>query len=198
MILFYMVTDQENPNQYKHRKITVDEAIFPRIAENDKVAFEELYLLTHKSVYSFALSILRNHDDALDVLQETYLKIRGAAHLYRPMGKPIAWIFTITRNLAMSKLRTVGKSCYLNEELLEEDLTFSYVTDRDDKLVLQAALTILELEEREIILLHAVSGFKHREIADNLGLSLGTVLSKYHRALEKLRKHLKDRGYNHE
>jgi len=194
MILFYMVSDQDNPNQYKHRKITIDEAIFPRIAENDKAAFEELYLLTQKSVYSFALSILKNHDDAMDVLQETYLKIRGAAHLYQPMGKPFAWIFTITRNLAMSKLRMSTKISDIPSEDFDEDLSFSYVTDHDDKLVLQAALTILDLEEREIILLHAVSGFKHREIANNLGLSLGTVLSKYHRALDKLRKHLKEQG----
>lgn len=194
MILFYMVTDQENPNPLKHRNIKIDESIFTRIAENDKAAFEELYLLTQKSVYSFALSILKNHEDAMDVLQETYLKIRGAAHLYKPMGKPLAWIFTITRNLAMSKLRTWNKTMAIPEEELEGDITFSYVTDHDDKLVLKAALTILELEEREIILLHAVSGFKHREIADNLGLSLGTVLSKYQRALGKLRKYLKEQG----
>jgi RNA polymerase sigma-70 factor (ECF subfamily) len=61
-------------------------------------------------------------------------------------------------------------------------------------MVLQAALTILDIEEREIILLHAISGFKHREIAGNLGISLGTVLSKYHRGLNKLRKYLKEQG----
>ncbi|HWT27812.1 MAG TPA: sigma factor-like helix-turn-helix DNA-binding protein, partial [Mobilitalea sp.] len=76
-------------------------------------------------------------------------------------------------------------------EDMEDDLSFSYVTDSDDRLVLQAALEILNVEEREIILLHAISGFKHREIADNLGMPLATVLSKYNRGLGKLRKHLK-------
>lgn len=194
MILFTMVADHENPDHHKYKKITIDEAIFKKIADNDMAAFEQLYMLTRKSVYSFALSILRNHDDAMDVLQETYIKIRGAAHLYQPMGKPLAWVFTITRNLAMSKMRTWNRTVPIPEEDMEDELSFSYVTDREDKLVLQASLKILEMEEREIILLHAISGFKHREIADNLGMSLGTVLSKYHRGLNKLRKYLKEQG----
>lgn len=192
MLLFIMVTGEDNPNPYKYKKIEIDEAVFHKIADNDMEAFGELYQITQKSVYSFALSILKNHEDAMDVLQETYIKIRGAAHLYRPMGKPLAWVFTITRNLAMSKIRTRGRTSPIPEEVMEDDLAFSYVTDKDDKLVLQASLKILDTEERMIILLHAISGFKHREIADNLGLSLGTVLSKYHRGLNKLRKYLKE------
>lgn len=194
MILFCMVMDLDTPDPHKNRQINIDDTIFHRIAENDMIAFEELYYKTERSVYSFALSILKNHEDARDVVQETYLKIRGAAHLYIPMGKPMAWVFTITRNLSMSKLRTTTKALTIPAEDLEDDLSFSYVTDQEDKMVLQAALTILDLEEREIILLHAISGFKHREIADNLGLSLGTVLSKYHRGLSKLRIHLKEQG----
>lgn len=194
MMIFYMVLDHEKPNTVKYQKLVINEDIFLKIADNDIGAFEELYRITQKSVYSFALSILRNHDDAMDVLQETYLKIRGAAHLYQPMGKPMAWIFTIARNLAMTKLRTNNRTDYISEEAMEDNISFSYVTDRDDKLVLQAALAILDTEEREILLLHAVSGFKHREIADNLGMSLGTVLSKYQRSLGKLRKHLKEQG----
>jgi len=145
-------------------------------------------------VYAYALSILKNHEDAMDVLQETYLKIRGAAHLYKPMGKPMAWIFTIARNLAMSKLRLRNKTENMQVEDMENDLSFSYVSDNEDKLILQAALSILNIEEREIILLHAISGFKHREIANSLGLPLATVLSKYQRGLGKLRKHLKELG----
>jgi RNA polymerase sigma-70 factor (ECF subfamily) len=189
-----MVVDPKDPNPHKYRKINIDDAIFKKISDNDIAAFEELYHLTERSVYSFALSILKNHEDAMDVLQETYLKIRGAAHLYKPMGKPMAWIFTIIRNLSMSKLRSSNKTANLSTEELVDDLAFSYVIDNEDKMVLQAALAILDLEEREIILLHAISGFKHREIADNLNMSLGTVLSKYHRGLNKLKKYLKEQG----
>lgn len=172
------------------QKLNIDEAIFTRIANDDMAAFEELYRLTERTVYAFVLSTLKNHDDTLDVVQDTYLKIRAAAHLYQPMGKPMAWVFTIARNLSISKIRSKQKSDSIEMTDLENDLNFSYVSDQEDRLVIQTALKILSSEETEIILLHAISGFTHREIAQNLDMKLSTVLSKYHRGLKKLKKYL--------
>ncbi len=190
MILFLSMVVPENTECEKQQKIIIDEAIFPKIADNDMAAFEEFYRQTERVVYAFVLSTVKNHDDALDVVQDTYLKIRAAAHLYKPMGKPMAWVFTIARNLSISKLRFKQKHDSLETTDLENDLSFSYVTDNDDRLVLQTALKILSSEETEIILLHAISGFTHREIANNLEMKLSTVLSKYHRGLKKLKRYL--------
>lgn len=194
MLLFCDMAASEDKAVVRHKKLIIDESIFIRISENDMAAFEEFYHLTERSVYAFALSILRNHEDAMDVVQDTYIKIRGAAHLYQPMGKPMAWVFTIVRNLSMSKLRSGTKTEALGEEELENNLSFSYVTDSDDRLVLQSALKILNEEERKIILLHAISGFTYLEISRNIGLPLSTVLSKYHRGLKKLKKYLIESG----
>ena len=57
----------------------------------------------------------------------------------------------------------------------------------EERHVLHTALTALEDTERQVILLHAVSGLKHREIAELLEIPLATALSKYHRGLKKLR-----------
>lgn len=190
MILFLSMVIPENTESVKHQKLIIDEAIFQKIAANDMMAFEEFYRLTERTVYAFVLSTLKNHDDALDVVQDTYLKIRSAAHLYKPMGKPMAWVFTIARNLAISKFRFRQKNDSIDVTDMENDMNFSYVTDNEDRLVLQTALKILSDEETEIILLHAISGFTHREIADNLDMKLSTVLSKYHRGLKKLKKYL--------
>ncbi len=190
MLLFCAMTDSQSQSAGHRKKLIIDETIFARIAENDVAAFEEFFRLTERSVYAYALSILRNNDDAMDVVQDTYLKIRGAAHLYRPMGKPMAWVFTIVRNLSMSKLRTKAQTDNLEEGELENNLSFSYVTDSDDRLILQSALKILSEEERKIILLHAISGFTHLEISRDIGFPLSTVLSKYHRGLKKLKKYL--------
>lgn len=67
---------------------------------------------------------------------------------------------------------------------------FDQVSDWEDRLVLEAAFGVLSDTERQIVMLHAVSGIKHREIALILELPLSTVLSKYARALSKLKKHL--------
>ncbi len=61
-----------------------------------------------------------------------------------------------------------------------------------DAMVLHAALTVLKEDERQIVLLHASAGLKHREIAANLGIPLSTVLSKYNRAIKKLKQHLRE------
>jgi len=189
LFLAMVVPDNTENTQYE-KKINIDEAIFTRIAAGDMAAFEEFYRQTERTVYAFVLSTLKNHDDALDVVQDTYLKIRAAAHLYKPMGKPMAWVFTIARNLSVSKIRSKQKNDSITLTNMENDLNFSYVSDAEDRLVLQTALKILSSEETEIILLHAISGFTHREIAKSLEMKLSTVLSKYHRGLKKLKKYL--------
>ncbi len=80
---------------------------------------------------------------------------------------------------------------------MADDLRFSYVSDPEDKIVLEIALDILTEEERKIVLLYAVTGLKHKEIAESLELTLSTAPSKYHRALKKLRNHLTERRERH-
>lgn len=174
------------------RLANIDEGLILRIANDDMAAFEELYRLTDQTVYAFILSILKNPHDAQDIMQDTYVKIRSAAHLYQKQGKPLAWIFTIARNLCLMKLRTAGKTSDTPLEDLtdSEYLATSGETHSEDRIVLQAALEILAEEEREIVILHAVSGLKHHEIAKSLGMPLSTVLSKYNRSLKKLKKYL--------
>ena len=74
------------------------------IAKGDKEALAGLYESTHTAVYGFALSLCKNVPDAEDVLQDVFVQIWNAAEQYTPAGKPMAWIFTITRNLALLSL----------------------------------------------------------------------------------------------
>ncbi|MCC2258644.1 RNA polymerase sigma factor [Intestinimonas sp. CLA-AA-H199] len=171
----------------------LDEGLLPRVGHGDRAALETLYVQTEKAVYALALSILRDPEDARDVTQEVYLKVRAAAHLYVPQGKPLAWLFTITRNLCRDLQRSQSRDGQSPEDL-ENDARFSYISDPTDRLVLAAALKTLGDEERQVVLLHAVSGLKHREIAQDLGLPLSTVLSRYNRALKKLKRYLTEEG----
>jgi RNA polymerase sigma-70 factor (ECF subfamily) len=107
-------------------------------------------------------------------------------------------MFTITKNVAISQIREDGRYSEIPIEDMEGDLSLSYQADDLDTMILEKAINILTQEERSIILLHAVSGWTHREIGISLGLPLSTVLSKYHRGLKKLKKHLQNQGVNHE
>ena len=147
-----------------------------------------LYHETKNAVYGFALSILKNAHDAEDVLQETYLKVYAAAGEYRS-GKPLAWILTIARNLSLMKLREQKRSAQLQDSQWEA-LEAPQRGSEEDRLVLETVLSRLSPEESQIVLLHAAAGFKHREIAAVLELPIATVISKYHRALKKLKAQL--------
>ena len=171
----------------------IDEKLIIRMAAGDGAAFKELYEQTASAVYGFALSILKNKHDAEDVMHDAFIKIYTSAVTYRPSGNPMAWILTIVRNLCLNRIRA-GKVC---EDLSEYDDLAGALNESDsmlDRMVLETAMGVLDAEERQIVVLHAMTGFKHREIAEILDLPTGTVLSKYNRALKKMRKEMEAKG----
>lgn len=162
------------------------------IAQGSREALAGLYGKTHAAVYGFALSILKNAQDAEDVLQDCYLQIWQGASGYRSQGKPMAWIFTITRRLSLMKLRDRDRTIPMTPEDWQTQFADQPDLTREDRLTLEALLTVLSDEERQIVVLHAFTGLKHRETAALLELPLPTVLSKYNRALKKLRAAMKE------
>ncbi len=172
-----------------------DEELLKRVADGDQEAFYQLYRDTDRTIYSFILSILKNPQDAEEVMQETYLKVWTNASSYQSQGKPLAWMFTIARNLCYMRFRDqkhqadVGLDELNGEEMGEVCLPLEQMADA---IVLKAALSILKEDERQIVLLHASAGLKHREVAAGLQMPLATVLSKYNRAMKKLQQYLRE------
>jgi RNA polymerase sigma-70 factor (ECF subfamily) len=167
------------------KTIDIDEELFSKIGNGDMEALEKLYYESHKVLYAYIISMTKNHEMARDVLQETYVKVMAAAHLYQPMGKPLAWLFTISKRLWLNMMRKENRIIPLED--YKEEGGFSFVEDVEDKMVLELAFKNLSEIERQIVLLHGVSGMKHREIAVNLNMPLSTCLSKYRRALKKMK-----------
>ena len=102
------------------------------------------------------------------------------------IGHPIA------RSLSPGLFKAAYGGKYPYDLIQGEDFEESYDYNQDisieEKLVIREFMKILSEEEREIVYLHTIAGFKFREIAHICNLALPTVLSKYHRALKKLRK----------
>lgn len=163
-----------------------------RMGQEDGEAFRQLYLASSSIVYGYALSILKNRTDAEDVMHDAYIRAYQGAASYQPRGKPLAWLLTIVRNLSYNKLRNARPAASIDEH--EDAASTCDEQATVDRLALQAALKILDLQERQIVILHALTGLKHREIAEILELPTGTVLSKYHRALKRLRGELAGKG----
>ena len=172
-----------------------DEELLKQVGTGDEDAFRQLYHNTDRTVYSFILSILKNPQDAEEVMQETYLKIWTSAASYHSQGKPLAWIFTIARNLCYMRFRDLKRQADLGLDELNGEETGELCIPLEnlaDAMVLRSALEILKEDERQIVLLHASAGLKHREIAADLQMPLATVLSKYNRAIKKLKQYLRE------
>ncbi|MCQ2521975.1 MAG: RNA polymerase sigma factor [Lachnospiraceae bacterium] len=171
------------------------ERCLKKIAGGRKEALGELYELTRTAVYGYILSFVKNPADGEDLLQDTYLKIYGNASQYTPMGKPMAWIYTVARNLSLMHIRKQKHHGempdYAWEQLAEEPDEVEEVTPRD-KAILDAALNKLSEIDRRIVMMHVLGDMKHREIAKELDLPLATVLSKYNRSIKKMQKFMEE------
>ncbi len=188
-MLFFALAAEKAASESRPEEKAIDHLLH-EIALGNTNALEELYIKTKSAVYGAALSILKNHHQAEDVLQDTYIKIMSAAGSYEKGTKPMAWIMTIARNLALMKIREKNRYTDMPENY--EVAVDSHEAQFENKAVLSAALKVLSEEETSIVMMHCVSGMKHREIADVMSLPLSTVLSKYNRALKKLKNELKE------
>ena len=157
------------------------------VAAGSQDDLAELYRRTRTAVYGLALSYLRNAHDAQDLTQDVFVHIWDTAGQYRPTGSPVGWILAVCRNLCLMRLRRTERHAVLSEAEWDAIPQQETGLTTEERTLLQHVLSRLGEEERRIVLLHAVTGLKHREIAALLELPLPTVLSKYHRAIRKMR-----------
>ena len=168
----------------------LDTTLVAKAKNGDKDAFSELYSLFYKELYKTAFYTLGNSHDAEDVVSETFVEgYRGISNL-RDDTLFRAWIFKILSARCNRKIATYYKSrqtiCFddLPSVPLDEK---SYENESDTKILLINALNKLTSDERKIISLFVINGYKINEIAYMLDIPQGTISSKIHRTLKKLR-----------
>ena len=158
------------------------------------LAFDEIVRRYQRRVYGTALRIVRRHDLADDVTQEAFLRAHRALASYdrdRPFGP---WICQIARNLAINHVR----SPVSREEALDEaerdrapaaasDGPLDAVLEKEARSVLEEAVERLPAEQRAVFVLRTFEDLSYKEIAEALGLPVGTVMSRLARARETLR-----------
>lgn len=171
----------------------INEDWFEKIAQGDDQAFTELYYATYRQIYGFLLSLTKNKEDAEDLMQNTYIRIRNGSHLYKKQGTPMTWMCAIAKNQYLDFVRKYGKNRGVDFGEVENYVSEGMASKTDDsksvedRMLLETAFSILGEQERTIVVLHMIDGLKHREISELTGLPLSTVLSKYNRSLKKMK-----------
>lgn len=167
------------------------DAMLGRMAQGDNGAFERLYVETKRGVYAFLYSYFNDRNDCEDAMQTVYLKIKTNISQYRVGTNGLAWILQIAKNTALNDIRTNA-----NYRRLKSGETRAAVEPSDDVFLKDSLMSVmkrvLDEDEQRIIVLHVVWSYKHKEIAEMLGRPIGTVTSKYKRAVDKLKAALKE------
>ena len=163
-----------------------DPRTLARAREGDLDAFEDLVRQYQADVWRFANHLTRDRALADDVTQEAFLRAYRFLGSYRGDAKFTSWLFRIVRNCGMDALRS--RRSYLAKETPLP----APATNPETRAELQAALREISDDHREPFLLIEVFGLSYQEAADVLGLKVGTVKSRMHRARLSLVRELTD------
>lgn len=154
-------------------------------------AFEYLYDSYSSALYGVLIAVLRDNDQANDLLQEVFVKIWRKIDTYESSrGRLFTWMLNIARNSAIDFIRSrEHKDASQNQELSES--VYNSVADTsssEDYIGLQALVGTLKEDFRVLIDLAYYKGYTHEEIAAELGIPTGTVKTRLRAAILQLRK----------
>lgn len=156
----------------------------------DETATRRLVERYHRPLYGTLLRLTRNPADAEELFQEAFLRALGAGSRFNPTRRFKPWIFTIAVNLARDRAKRAGHRA-TPELRAPEELPESNDDGPEPAWILRAdlsrALEELSAHHREIIELRYFDGLEEREIAKTANIPRGTVKSRLHHALRRLR-----------
>jgi RNA polymerase sigma-70 factor (ECF subfamily) len=165
-------------------------SLLEQFTHGDADAFEDLFRQFQRRVFAWIVRIVRDRGIAEDLTIETFWRIYRARARFRPDGDFGAWAYRIATNLALKHLRRRRREEALAGDVAQEDPQLG----QDIGEQIQRAVTKLPPKLQVVVMLALVEERPYQEIADTLGIAVGTVKSRVFRAVRILRKQLKQKG----
>ena len=172
-----------------------EKKIVESLKKGDFEAFDRLFWCYNQRLYHFALSILKNNEDARDVVQEVFLRVWKNRENLEEQSSLQSFLFTISYNIIVDTMRKkvsdrnfrdyLQKNAIGKESQVEKEVEFNEL-----RTIYNNAVEELPLERKKIYKLHRFENMKYEEIADQLELSVNTVRSQMYKAISYLRKRI--------
>lgn len=173
-----------------------DAQLIKKYRNGERAAFEQLVRKYQRPLFTFLLRLVGHRETAEDLFQETFVKVVQALPNYDERGKFSGWMFGIANNLAIDTLR---RKRLQKKHFSEEEDALIFVADAapgpalelersELREVLDALLQNLSDKQRQVFLLRQHAELSFKEIAEQMGEPLNTVLSHMHYAVKKLRR----------
>lgn len=197
----------DKPSQ--HATSVIDPTLLARVVKGDQQAFSQLYDYSSTLLFTLAVRILGNREEAAELLQEVYLEVwRKVSRYDVGRGTPIAWLVTLTKSRAIDRLRAKASRGYRATNPLEAGTAAQVAdpgpnpletqADQELRMAVGTAVAGLPQAQQQAIELAYYEGLSHTEIAARLNQPLGTVKTRIKLGMSRLRESLQQWGHNGE
>ena len=181
-----------------------DHDLVQRVQAGDSAAFRTLFEKYHRRAFAVAMGVVKNEDDALDAVQEAFVKVHKNIHKFQGSSSFYTWLYRIVMNVSIDHVRRTSrrKSLDFDERALHEESEVAgdgalvpSVTDanpgktalrRELGGAIQAALQGLPEHHRAVIVLREIEGMSYEEMAEALEVPKGTIMSRLFHARKKM------------
>jgi RNA polymerase sigma-70 factor (ECF subfamily) len=182
-----------------------DAAFVRRLQAGEDTAYDELVRTYNASIYHVAYRMLGDSADAADAVQDTFLKVFRNVESFRGEASLKTWIFRIGISEILNRLRWWKRRHRLSTVSMDDNRNgngralcipdaapspYQSLESKEQEMAIQQALGRLSADHRSIVVLRDIEGFAYTEIADVLGVSVGTVKSRLARARADMKKSL--------
>ena len=183
----------------------IDPTLLARVVKGDQQAFSQLYDYSSTLLFTLAVRMLGNREEAAELLQDVYLEVwRKVSRYDVGRGTPIAWLITLTKSRAIDRLRARASRGYRATNSLEGGTATQVAdpapspletqADQELRTAIGAAVAGLPQSQQQAIELAYYEGLSHTEIATRLNQPLGTVKTRIKLGMSKLRESLQQWG----
>jgi RNA polymerase sigma-70 factor (ECF subfamily) len=190
-----------------HAASMIDPPLLTRVVKGDQQAFSQLYDHSSTLLFTLAVRILGNHEEAAELLQDVYLEVwRKVSRYDVGRGTPIAWLITLTKSRAIDRLRARSSRGNQATNALEDGTAppvadsgpspLETQADEELRVRVKAAVAGLPLAQQQAIELAYYEGLSYAEIAARMNQPMGTVKTRIKLGMSKLRDGLQQWG-NH-
>ena len=180
-----------------------DRVLIESAQNGDKLAFKKLVQRHQRRAFAIALGLLRDEQDAREVVQEAFLRVHRGLDSFQGGSTFFTWLYRIVTNLSIDLMRKPSRrDAELDEsrEIDEADIPLLSRIDGADPLdvlrraeirnKLEAALDALPVYHRGVIVMREIEGLSYEEMAEAMGVSKGTIMSRLFHARQKLQRSL--------
>jgi len=172
-----------------------EQGLVRRIQEGDEMAFAEIVKIYKNKIVNFLWKITGDYQKAVELSQETFMRVYFKANKYKPIAPFSSWVYTIASNLAKTEMKKMRRYAAVSLDDVQNNLQMETYTSNptDSGLLsnLREALNSLHPRYKIPVILKDIEGFSQEEIAQMLKSPLGTIKARISRGRDYLKKELK-------